>query len=85
MTPNVCTDVAMFDCYARPHLFVLVLLCSAQPWIWDAATGEIRHRLPANNSPVLDVASYHGSFPGRGLFAAVSQGDVRLYQTFTQC
>lgn len=54
---------------------------SPQPWIWDASTGEVVSRLAAHRSPVLDVSLLQEGSSGAGLFAAVSQGDMKVYRT----
>lgn len=52
-----------------------------QPWIWDASSGDVCSRLARHRSPVLDVASLQDGSSGKGLFAAVSQGEINVYQT----
>eukprot|EP00752_Nemacystus_decipiens_P012701 g11253.t1 len=52
-----------------------------QPWIWDASSGDVCSRLARHRSPVLDVGSLQDGSSGNGLFAAVSHGEINVYQT----
>ncbi|CAM9625482.1 unnamed protein product [Scytosiphon promiscuus] len=55
-----------------------------QPWMWTASTGSVCNRLESHRSPVLDLASLQDHSTGRGMFAAVSQTEMKLYQTCVQ-
>ena len=59
----------------------LIVIASFQPWIWDASSGDVCSRLARHRSPVLDVASLQDGSSGKGLFAAVSQGEINVYHT----
>ncbi|CAM9676450.1 unnamed protein product [Ectocarpus sp. 12 AP-2014] len=52
-----------------------------QPWMWDALTGDVCNRLASHRSPVLDFACLQDYSSGKGLLSAVSQSEIKVYQT----